>query len=49
MNYKKTKNGFLISVKDWDKNITVKNLKTGEVITQTFTDHLTAVCLAKKL
>ena len=49
MQYKKIKNGFEITVQKWSNDINIKNLSTMEVITKTFSDHITAITLAKKL
>lgn len=49
MIYQKTKNGFLISVKEQSNSITVKELNTGVIIEKFFKDHQTAIKLAKKL
>jgi len=50
MKYTKTKNGLKISVDNWDNKIVITDKKTNKVIaTKTFSDHIVAVLLAKKL
>lgn len=50
MDYKKVKNGKIITVKKWDDKITITDKDTGEVLAvKQFSDHLVAVSLAKQL
>jgi|AntRauTorckE6833_2_1112554.scaffolds.fasta_scaffold02727_10 hypothetical protein len=47
--YKTIKNGFSIIVEPWSNKITVKDLNTGHSTIKVFSDHVTAILLAKKL
>ena len=50
MDYKKVKNGKIITVKKWDDKITITDKATGEVLAiKQFSDHLVAVSLARQL
>jgi hypothetical protein len=50
MKYNKKKNGYKITVAAWDNKIVITNAATGEhVKTETFTDHIRAVQVAKML
>ena len=50
MAYNKIKNGFRITVKKWSNVVTVSDTTTNKLVKSfTFSDHVTAVLLAKKI
>jgi hypothetical protein len=49
MNYKRVKNGFKITVKQWSDEVVVTRLSDNQSVTTKFSDHIKAVAVAQAL